>query len=246
MLCISLVLAIRSIKSEVALATMRSDFVSSVTHELKMPLANISIMADSLALRPAATDKIQRYAVLLRQESRRLSQLIDNLLAYARITDVAQVYSFEPLAVSELVQSVLQSFQHPLTEQQFSVTIEIPPGLPPVKADRAAMLLVLGNLVDNAVRYSEAARSMTISAYAEGSSITIQVRDSGAGIPTDELPIVRGRVVRVRRTRLHGSGLGLAIVARVVADHSGTFDLKSMPGLGTTARVSLPVAEGNA
>jgi signal transduction histidine kinase len=243
MLCVSLALAIKSIRSEVALATMRSDFVSSVTHELKMPLANISIMADTLALRPAAAEKTQRYAALLRQESRRLSQLIDNLLAYARITDVAQVYSFEPLAVSELVESVLQSFQHPLTERQFAVHLDVPDDLPRVRADRPAMLLVLGNLVDNAVRYSTDRCALSIAARHNGASVTIDVADHGPGIPPDELPIVGGKFVRVKRNRQHGSGLGLAIVSRVVADHRGTFALESLAAAGTTARVSLPAAE---
>jgi two-component system phosphate regulon sensor histidine kinase PhoR len=243
MLCLSLVLAIKSVRSEVALATMRSDFVSSVTHELKMPLANISLMADSLALRPAAAEKIQRYAGLLRQESRRLSQLIDNLLAYARITDVAQVYSFEPLQVPDLLETVLQSFQHPLSEQQFSVDVDVPRDLPPVRADRPAMVLALGNLIDNAVRYSTDRRELTIRARSNGSRVTIDVQDCGAGIPPGELPIVAGKFVRVKRTRLHGSGLGLAIVARVVADHRGTFELDSAPGRGTLARLTLPSAE---
>jgi two-component system phosphate regulon sensor histidine kinase PhoR len=243
MLCLSLLLAIRSIRSEVALAAMRSDFVSSVTHELKMPLANISIMADSLALRRVGAEKIQRYATLLRQESRRLTQLIDNLLAYARVTDVAEVYSFEPLEVGELVQTVLQSCQPVLVEREFAVTVKIPLDLPAVRADRAAMILALGNLVDNAVRYSTECRNVRVSARQDRSTVTIEVQDRGIGIPVDELPAVRGKFVRGTRTRTHGSGLGLAIVTRVVADHGGTFTLHSECGVGTFARIVLPFAK---
>jgi two-component system phosphate regulon sensor histidine kinase PhoR len=243
-LCLSLVLAFKSIRSEVALATMRSEFVSSVTHELKMPLANISIMADTLALRPAAADKTQRYAALLRQESRRLSQLIDNLLAYARITDVAQVYSFEPPVVSELVDAVLQSFQHPLTERHFDVHVDIPSHLPAIRADRPAMLLALGNLVDNAVRYSTDRCALSIVSRSSKAHVTIDIIDRGAGIPPDELPTVGRNRAPAMRGKPHGSGLGLAIVSRIVADHRGTFALDSIPGEGTTARISLPLAGG--
>ena len=242
MLCLGFVLAVRSIRAEIKLSAMRSDFVSSVTHELKMPLANISIMADSLALRPVAPETTQRYAMFLRQESKRLGQLIDNLLAYARVTDVAQAYSFEPVAIPELVRNVLQSFQPALLDKQFAVDVDAPDDLPPAWADRAAMVLALGNLVDNSIRYSTDTHSLRIVARADASTITIEVIDRGVGIPADELPTISGKFIRGKRTRAHGSGLGLAIVSRVVKDHGGTVALESAAGEGTTARITLPVA----
>lgn len=242
MLCLGLVLAVRSIRAEVKLSAMRSDFVSSVTHELKMPLANISIMADSLALRPVAPETTQRYAMFLRQESKRLSQLIDNLLAYARVTDVAQAYSFEPVAIPELVQNVLQSFQPALSEKHFVVDVDVPHDLPPAFADRAAMVLVLGNLVDNSIRYSTDRTALRVVARANRSIVTLEIVDGGMGIPADELPTIAGKFIRGKRTRSHGSGLGLAIVARVIKDHGGTFALESAAGDGTTARITLPIA----
>ena len=241
-LCLSLVLAVRSIRAEVKLSSMRSDFVSSVTHELKMPLANISIMADSLALRPAAPETTHRYAMFLRQESKRLSQLIDNLLAYARVTDVAQAYSFEPVAIPELLQNVLQSFHPVLAERQFAVDVVVPDDLPQVRADRAAMLLVLGNLIDNSIRYSTDRKDLRVVARADRSTVTIDVIDRGVGIPADELPTIAGKFIRGKRARSHGSGLGLAIVARVIKDHGGRFTLESTAGNGTTVRITVPVA----
>ena len=241
-LCLGLALAVRSIRAEAKLSAMRSDFVSSVTHELKMPLANISIMADSLALRPVAPETTQRYAMFLRQESKRLGQLIDNLLAYARVTDVAQAYSFEPVAIPEIVQHVLQSFQPALSEKQFAVHVDVPDELPPALADRTAMLLVLGNLVDNSIRYSTDHKSLRVTARADRSIVTLEIADRGVGIPPDELPTISGKFIRGKRTRSHGSGLGLAIVARVINDHCGTFRLISADGDGTTAQITLPVA----
>ena len=90
---------------------MRSDFVSSVTHDLKMPLANIRAVADTLTLRPVNQDTLRMYGGHLRKESKRLARLIDNLLAYARVTDVANVYTFEPIVPARLVNDVLQSFR---------------------------------------------------------------------------------------------------------------------------------------
>lgn len=242
-LCLGLILAIRGVHAGIALATMRSDFVSSVTHDLKMPLANIRMMADTLALRPVGTEKLQNYAGFLRQESRRLTRLIDNLLAYARVTDVAEVYRFEALDVSRLIDSVLQGFQPALTEKgKLTLEVDVAPDLPLVRADRASMMLALDNLIDNAIRYSTGTADLRITARHQDAAIIIEVRDRGIGIPADELTTVRQKFVRGRLAPSRGTGLGLTIVSRIVADHGGTFELESNPGSGTTARIRLSEA----
>jgi two-component system phosphate regulon sensor histidine kinase PhoR len=241
-LAIGLILAIRAVRAGVTLTAMRSDFVSSVTHELKTPLANIRAMADTLARRPIAADTIRDYAELLMQEAKRLGRLVDNLLAYARVTDVTEVYSFEPVAIAELVDDVLLNFRHPLAERGFHVTCDMPLDLPLARADRTAMMLALDNLIDNAIRYSAHDRFIRISARRDGRNVLIEVQDRGIGIPAEELPNVRRKFVRGRLARTDGSGLGLAIVSRIVADHKGTFVLKSAVGSGTTARIHIPMA----
>jgi signal transduction histidine kinase len=242
-LCLGLILAIRAVQSGIALATMRSDFVSSVTHDLKMPLANIRVMADTLALRPVGAEKVQHYARFLKQESRRLTRLIDNLLAYARVTDVAEAYRFEALDVPRLVDNVLQGFRQPLIEKNYSVDVDIPADLPLVHADRAGMMLALDNLIDNAIRYSPEIGEIRIIARRDGPNIVIEVRDRGVGIPADELTAVRKKFVRGRLAQSRGSGLGLAIVNRIVGHHGGTFELESTEGAGTVARMRLSVAQ---
>jgi two-component system phosphate regulon sensor histidine kinase PhoR len=243
-LCLGLILAIRAVHAGIGLATMRSDFVSSVTHDLKMPLANIRVMADTLALRPVGTEKVQHYAGFLKQESKRLTRLIDNLLAYARVSDVAEAYRFEALDVPRLIDSVLQGFQQPLTEnRKFSVDVDIPDDLPLVRADRASMILALDNLIDNAIRYSADNGEIRITADRQDGSIVIEVRDRGVGIPADELMTVRKKFVRGRLAQSRGTGLGLAIINRIVGHHGGTFELESTEGAGTVARMRLPVAK---
>lgn len=241
-LAIGLVLAIRAVRAGVALTAMRSDFVSSVTHELKTPLANIRAMADTLARRPIGGDTVRDYAELLMQEARRLTRLVDNLLAYARVTDVTDMYSFEPIAPTELVDCAIQNFRHPLAEREFKVDVDLPNDLPLVRADRTAIMLALDNLVDNAIRYSPDQRSLRISARREGQQVAFEIQDRGAGIPPDELQIVRRKFARGRLAKADGSGLGLAIVSRIVADHKGSLVLESERGAGTTAKVYLPVA----
>ncbi len=241
-LALGLVLAIRAVRAGVALTAMRSDFVSSVTHELKTPLANIRAMADTLARRPIGGETVRDYAALLMQEAKRLTRLVDNLLAYARVTDVTEIYSFEPIAPAELVDDVLQNFQHPLSEREFTVEVDMPVDLPLVRADRTAMILTLDNLVDNAIRYSPRERFIRIAARREAQQVVIEVQDRGAGIASEELSLVRRKFARGKLARADGSGLGLAIVSRIIADHKGTLVLDSEPGTGTTAKVYLPVS----
>ena len=241
-LALGLILAIRAVRAGVALTAMRSDFVSSVTHELKTPLANIRAMADTLARRPIGGETVRDYAELLMQEAKRLTRLVDNLLAYARVTDVTEMYSFEPIAPSELVDDVLQNFRHPLSEREFTVEVDMPVDLPLVRADRTAMMLTLDNLVDNSIRYSPREHFIRISARREGQNVVIEVQDRGVGISPEELSIVRRKFARGRLARADGSGLGLAIASRIIADHKGTFVLDSEPGAGTTAKVYLPIS----
>ena len=241
-LAVGLILAIRAVRAGVALTAMRSDFVSSVTHELKTPLASIRAMADTLARRPIGGETIRDYAELLMQEAKRLTRLVDNLLAYARVTDVTDVYSFEPIAPAELVDDVLQNFRHPLSEREFTVEVEIPVDLPLIRADRTAMMLALDNVVDNAIRYSPQEHFIRISARRDNQHVVIEVQDRGVGISRDELSLVRRKFARGKLARADGSGLGLAIVSRIIADHQGTFVLDSESGAGTTAKVYLPIA----
>lgn len=242
---VSLMFTFHAVRANVALAELRSDFVSTVTHELKTPLATIRAVGDTLARgRLTSAEALTEYAQLLVQEAKRLTRLVDNLLAYARVTDVTEVYSFELQAPAELIEDVLQEFNHQLVAGRFEVHMEVPADLPQVRADRTAIRLALDNLIDNAIRYSNTRRWIRVAAWADQSRVYIEVRDRGVGIPPDELAMVHRKFVRGRLTRQGGSGLGLAIVNRIVADHGGRFVLNSEVGAGATARLDLPAVEG--
>jgi signal transduction histidine kinase len=238
-----LLLTARALRASADLAKLRFDFVSSVTHELKTPLSTIRVVGETLSnerLQPGP--KVREYAHLLDQEAKRLTRLVDNLLAYSRVTDVSEIYSFEPTDLTDLFDDVLHEFQPQFVHQRFDVTVDLPADLPPVTGDRTALGLVLDNLVDNAVRYSTASRRLTIAARRDGAFVAVAVTDCGIGIPPEELAVVVRRFVRGRHAGLHGSGLGLAIASRVIGDHGGTLNIESTVGAGTTVRVRLPVA----
>lgn len=242
-LAFGLILTLRATRESARLAELRSEFVSTVTHELKTPIATIRAIGDTLA-RERVTQPEARleYAQLVVQESKRLARLVDNLLAYSRVTDVTEVYSFEPIDMASIVEESLHGFRTQLQEKQFEVRIDIPPGLPPILADHAALTLTLENVIENAIRYSADERFVEISGRREGREAVIEVRDHGIGIPRDHIDRVTQRFYRAPGSGAGGSGLGLSIVKRVVSDHRGTLSISSTVNAGTTVKISLPLA----
>ncbi|RPI51939.1 MAG: sensor histidine kinase [Acidobacteria bacterium] len=242
-LAIFLVLAARAERTNARLTEMRSDFVSTVTHELKTPIATIRAAAETWSQnRLSGIDTFQSYGRLVMDEAKRLSRLVDNLLAYARITDIAQAYAFEPLPVGSLFKDIQQEFEAQLDEAGFDLQINLPSNVSQVRGDRLALRLLFDNLIDNAIRYSPAERRVHLTAEGSGQTVTIHVSDSGIGIPPEELHLVTQKFVRGSRAPSGGSGLGLAIAARIARDHRGALSIQSTLGEGTTVSVSLPAA----
>lgn len=243
-LAVGLILTLRATRASARLAEIRSDFVSTVTHELKTPIATIRAIGDTLA-RERVTDPEARleYAQLVVQESKRLSRLVDNLLAYSRITDVTEIYSFEAVDVRRVMEESLRGFRTQLAEEAFDVRLDLASDLPPVRADLAAMILMLENVIDNAIRYSGEARLIEIGARRNDGRVVLQVRDHGIGIPERDLAHVTQRFYRAHGNSSGGSGLGLAIVARIASDHGGSISIESKVNEGTAVSLSIPVAE---
>lgn len=243
-LAIAVFLSVRAARESAALAEMRSDFVATVTHELKTPIATIRAISESLASgRVDSVDARREYAQMAVHEAKRLTRLIDNLLAYSRVTDVTEVYSFEPLSPNELLGAALREFSTQLSENRFEFHIDVEPDLPLVRADRTAIGLTLTNLVDNAIRYAGTNRFLRLAAHRSDGTVVFAVEDRGAGIAPEDLPNVTRRFFRGKGAASGGSGLGLAIAQRIVSDHGGTLSVSSTVGSGTTVSFCLPTAE---
>jgi len=241
-LAVGLLLTVRAERASASLAEMRSEFVSTVTHELKTPIATIRAAAETLSKGRLSGTRFQDYGRLVNLEAKRLGRLVENLLAYARITDVADVYVFEPLQVGVLFNDIQQEFEAQLDEGGFDLQINIEPGVPPVRGDRLALRLLFDNLIDNALKYSGKDKTVRLGASSAEGSVVVEVADSGIGIPPDEIDIVTRKFVRGRNSPAGGSGLGLAIATRIASDHDGSIRIQSTPGQGTTVAVRLPAA----
>jgi signal transduction histidine kinase len=244
-----LALALRTASREIRLSRMKSDFVANVSHELRTPLASIRVFGELLRAGRAATpEKAREYGEYIEAESRRLTQLINNILDFARIEAGQKSYRFTTADVAPLVEETVRTFQARLKSGGYVIELDRGEGsLPPVRHDPDALGQALHNLIDNAVKYSGDSRWVRVTVQASGNrdAILVTVEDRGIGISREEQSRIFERFHRVGTGLVHdvrGSGLGLSIVQHVVKAHGGTVEVRSEPGIGSTFSVRLPVA----
>lgn len=171
-----------------------------------------------------------------------MTRLVDNLLALSRITDVTEVYWFEPLAIESLVEKTLRDFEPQIATAGVDIHVDMSTTLPLIRGDRTAIGLLLDNIIDNAIRYSASKPSLLIAAHQVNGAIQLSVTDNGQGIPPDQIAHVTRKFFRGANMVANGSGLGLAIVKRITADHEGRLEITSTLDVGTTVSVSFPIA----
>lgn len=237
----ALALILRANREAAVLAAMKAEFVASVTHEMKTPLALIELASDTLAKgRYSSVGKIEEYAKMLRVEAQQLTRLIDNVLNYARISDSERAYSFEAVDVVELVEESLDRFSSQLRDLGFDVKLRLPADLPRISGDRAMLPHAIDNLIDNAIKHGGAGKVLVITAKAHAGRVLVEVADKGDGIGPDEISLVFEKFYRGRGVQERGSGLGLAIAQRIVLDHGGRITVRSTPRQGTEFEMSFP------
>jgi signal transduction histidine kinase len=228
------------------LSRMKADFVSNVSHELRTPLASIRVFGEFLKLgRVKEPKKIQEYGEYIETESRRLTQLINNILDFSRIESGQKTYHFEDADLTEIVDETLKSFDVRLSQNGFSVNLEMPEEpLPLAKVDSAAIAQALVNLLDNAAKYSGDSKEIDVRVAKKDEFITIAISDRGIGIPPQEQDKIFEKFYRVSTGLVHdvkGSGLGLSIVQHIIEAHQGKVTVRSKQGNGTTFTIYLPI-----
>jgi len=241
---VALVLTVRADRASAALASMKSDFVAAVTHELKTPVASIRLVGDTLSNgRYTSPQTVREYAALLSVEASRLGASIDNLLTYARYSnsDAASTTELADVEPADLVEDALQGVRPVLSNLEFAIVVDVPPDLPPICVDRPAMIQALDNIVDNAIKYSTTEKHLTVKGTATDKSVTLSVRDRGTGIARKDLARVFERFYRGGNVTSSGSGLGLPIAKRIVEGHGGRIEVRSTVGSGTEVDVTLPI-----
>jgi len=237
-------LTYRNVSKEMALARLKSDFVSNVSHELRTPLSLIRLYAETLEMgRITSPEKYQEYYQIIRKESERLTALINNILDFSRIEAGRKEYEFRETDLSALVRNTLESYRYQIEQHGFTFEEKIEP-VPPLRVDREAMARSLVNLVNNALKYSQDRKYIGVNLYRENGAVKLEVIDHGIGIPQQEQSKIFEKFYRVGDPLVHntkGSGLGLSLVRHIVQAHGGQVSVNSMPGEGSKFTIALPL-----
>jgi signal transduction histidine kinase len=241
----------RDTRRESRIAELRSQFVSSVSHELKTPLTAIRIFAETLQIKGLATNP-QRHAEYLEtivNETERLTRLLNNVLDFSRIERGQKSYHIQNGSLADAVQAAARAMRFPLTEQGFDFQMELADGLPSMPIDADAIEQAVLNLLSNAMKYSGNSRHIALRLSRENGSARIDVTDRGVGIAPEEQKRIFDKFYRVptpANRAISGTGLGLALVAHIAEAHNGRVEVESKPGEGSTFSIWLPIEDAGA
>jgi signal transduction histidine kinase len=239
--------------STLELARLQMEFVASVSHELRTPLTVLRSASDNLVDQVVRDpSEIRRYGLVLQNQSRRMSQLVDEILLFASTEDRKHPYVLRPVPVSEILQTVLARTELLIRQAGFVLEKQIEPDLPPVVGDLSAICQCLNNLIENAIKYAREPRNgvvrMTIAARiaATPPELQLSVIDYGPGIERSELTRIFEPFYRspsVVNAQIHGTGLGLALARRIAEAIGGSLTVVSEVSVGSTFTLHLPVLQ---
>jgi two-component system, OmpR family, phosphate regulon sensor histidine kinase PhoR len=229
------------------LERLRQDFVANVSHELKTPLSVITACVETLV--DGGVDDLEhrgRFLDRIHEQAQRLHTLILDLLSLARIESGEQLLTLQPVSIAEMAHECIERHQARAHARSQHLSIDTPEAdSVHVLADIEALGGILDNLIDNAVKYTPPHGSIRLRWWHERDVCTIEVHDTGIGIPESDLPRVFERFYRVDKARsreLGGTGLGLSIVKHLVQSMQGTIRASSELGKGSTFTICLPKA----
>ena len=239
------VATVEDVTEQSRLDAVRTDFVANISHELKTPVGALSVLAEALA-EEDQPEVVHRLADKMVNEAMRVGRTIDDLLELSRIELGGEAVKDVVPASMVIGESVMRA--QPLAERRgIAVHVVEPNERIKILGDRRQLVSALGNLVENAVKYSEADSHVEVSASSDGTWVDLRVRDFGIGIPQKDLDRIFERFYRVDRARSRetgGTGLGLAIVRHVANNHGGEVTVSSTEGEGSTFTLRIPAAPG--
>ena len=238
----------RDVRRDMRLAELRSQFVSSVSHELKTPLTAIRMFAETLRMGRSTDPNMQaEYLDTIVSESERLTRLLNNVLDFSNIEQGKKTYNLELTSLLEVVQISARALEYPLSQQGFELRVDLENDLPPVRADRDALQQAILNLLTNAMKYSGDNREIDLRLQRLDGQAVIQVTDRGVGIAQEEVARIFEKFYRaptVENKLISGTGLGLTLVAHIAKAHGGRVEVHSAPGQGSTFSIHLPLETG--
>jgi len=229
---------LRLILRQKKLSEMKTDFVNNMTHELKTPIATISLALDALSNPLVKNDeeKFIDYTRILKEENQKLNKHVESVLQIAQLDKGKLHLNKEPVNLVEMIKAVLTSFSLQIAEQKAKIYFDPSPEKIFMSGDAQHLRTIIGNLLDNALKYSGAECVIEIAIKKAANVSTIRIKDNGIGIDASQNEKVFEKFYRVQGGNLHdvkGFGLGLSYVKSVIEAHGGTIELKSELGKGS-------------
>jgi len=236
----------RDLQRELRLSELRSQFVASVSHELKTPLTAIRMFAETLSVNDAQDVATRRqYLDTIVSETERLTRLLNNVLDFSKIERGQKQYRLTPTPLAEVVERSVRTLEYPLAQSGFRLQLETVADLPPIAVDGDAIEQAVLNLLTNAMKYSGVSRDIDLRLCRRNGDAVIEVKDRGVGL----LPAHRARVVEkfyraptTENAGIPGTGLGLTLVDYIARAHGGRLEIESEAGRGSTFAIHLPIA----
>jgi signal transduction histidine kinase len=228
---------------------MKNNFIATVSHELKTPLASMRVLVDTL-LEGHVRDEAQakEYLRLTAKENERLSRMIDNFLTFSRMERNKVAFTLVDARPAAIASDAIESARTKFAAHNCHLTVDIADDLPEIQADHDAMVTVLVNLLDNACKYTTDDKRISLRIYPDDGFVCFAVSDNGIGLARRHLRRIFDRFYQVDSSlarKAEGCGLGLSIVKFIVDAHKGKITVESKPGKGSTFTVRLPVSQGN-
>jgi two-component system, OmpR family, phosphate regulon sensor histidine kinase PhoR len=241
---ISFFVLLRNLQQEYRLGQLKNDFISSMSHELRSPIATISIALEALSNEDTPPEQSQEFLKVSKIELERLTLLVDRVLRLSMFEEREPTHYPEPLDLYDVVQQVLKAIQ--LRAGRLDAKIRFEPQQAReflVQGDRLHLTSVIFNLLDNALKYVNRAPQIDISLIHTDKRVVLRMADNGIGIPNEFQKRIFEKFFRIpadRSIKASGHGLGLSYVARVLEQHGGSIQVDSTPGEGSTFIVELP------
>lgn len=219
---------------------MRQEFVANVSHEIQSPLTSIQGFAQTILNKEASPEEEERYMQIIEEESRRMSSLSKQLLTLAALDKEEKVMKRKAFRLDEQIRQILIVTEWQWTEKQITMEPDLPEIV--ISADPQLLYQVWLNLITNSIKFSRRWGNIQVGIMVDR-DITVEIRDTGIGIPDSELPYIFDRFYKADKARnrsLSGSGLGLSIAKKIIELHHGRIEAESVLGQGTTFKVRLP------
>ena len=230
----------RSYSKEIKVKAQQTNFLLSITHELKSPLAGIRLALDTLINRKGMDTRFEPLVMGAVKESQRLNDLTDKLLVSARMNHSFEIYP-SPVSLGEFMDELVQSAKQRFSDHEIEFMSEVK--TESISMDHVNMRMALDNLVENAVKYSSPGSKIDINLKESDSSINFSISDQGPGIPEAERSMVFEKFYRIgdENTRSKkGTGLGLYIAREIIKKHKGKIHILEKNGVGSTFHIEIP------